>query len=230
MERTIDRSFTSSEVTSTLMLVDPKFRPSPLALAVLSLLAAGPLHPYGIQRLIKQWGKDKVVNVGQRANLYKTIKRLHEAGLIAVRQTERDQQYPERTVYELTDDGRREMLAWLADMLATPRNEFPQFPAALSFAMLLDPGEALAVLERRSAALRENLTRLEHDLGGFSGSLPRVTLLDDEYLRAVTAAELNWISGVLDDLRTGALTWSEEELAGLAAEELTDLAAPFLPD
>ena len=223
-------SFTSSEVTSTLAPVDPKFRPSPLALAVLSLLVAGPLHPYGIQRLIKQWGKDKVVNVGQRANLYKTIKRLHEAGLIAVRQTERDQQYPERTVYELTEDGRREMLAWLADMLSTPRNEFPQFPAALSFAMLLDPADALAVLERRAAALRENLTRLEGDLKTYSGSLPRVTLLDDEYLRAVTAAELSWVSGVLDDLRAGALTWSEEELAGLATEELTGLAASFPPE
>src|ERR1035438_3745496 len=60
-----------------------------------------------MQRLIKSWGKDQVVNIGQRANLYKTIRRLHEAGLIAVRQTERAQQYPERTVYELTDDGRR---------------------------------------------------------------------------------------------------------------------------
>lgn len=210
--------------------MDPKFRPSPLALAVLSLLVAGPLHPYGIQRLIKQWGKDKVVNVGQRANLYKTIKRLHEAGLIAVRQTERDQLYPERTVYELTEDGRREMLAWLADMLAMPRNEFPQFPAALSFAMLLDPADALAVLERRAAALRENLTRLEGDLKTYSGSLPRVTLLDDEYLCAVTAAELGWVSGVRDDLRTGALAWSEEELAGLATEELTGLAVSFLPE
>jgi hypothetical protein len=30
-------------------------------------------------------------------------------------------------------------------MLAIPRNEFPQFPAALSFAMLLDPADGLAV-------------------------------------------------------------------------------------
>ena len=80
------------------------------------------------------------------------------------------------------------------------------------------------MLERRAAACRENLARLEHDLTAFSGSLPRVTLLDDEYLRAVTAAELNWISGVLDDLRTGVMTWSEEELTGLANEELTGLA------
>jgi DNA-binding PadR family transcriptional regulator len=209
--------------------MDPKIRPSPLALAVLSLLVIGPLHPYGMQRLIKRWGKDQVVNVGQRANLYKTIKRLHEAGLIAVRQTERDQQYPERTVYELTEAGRREAQEWLADMLATPRNEFPQFPAALSFAMLLVPEKALAVLEHRAAGLRETLTTLERDLDSYSGVLPRVTLLDDEYLRAVTAAELGWIDGVLDDLRSGTLTWSEAELAGLAMEEL-DQATSTLPE
>jgi DNA-binding PadR family transcriptional regulator len=204
-------------------VVDAKFRPSPLALAVLGLLVAAPLHPYGMQRLLKLWGKDHVVNVGQRANLYKTIKRLREAGLIAVRQTERDQLYPERTVYELTEDGRRELLEWLTDMLAAPRNEFPQFPAALSFAMLLAPEEALAALERRAGILREQLTRFDRDLQAYSGTLPRVTLLDDEYVRAVTTAELNWISGVIDDLRTGALTWSEEELTGLATEDFTDL-------
>ena len=88
-------------------------RSSPLALAVLGLLMAGPMHPYGMQRLLRQWGKDQVINVGQRANLYKTIRRLHEAGLIAVRQTERDQLYPERTVYELTDAGGQAAGAWL---------------------------------------------------------------------------------------------------------------------
>jgi DNA-binding PadR family transcriptional regulator len=203
--------------------VDPKFRPSPLALAVLSLLVIGPLHPYAIQRLIKLWGKDQVVNVGQRANLYKTIKRLHDAGLIAVWQTERDQQFPERTVYELTEQGRRELLQWLADMLATPRNEFPQFPAALSFVMLLEPEQALAVLDRRAAVLRENLTRLEGDLSGSSGVVPRVALLDDEYQRTLSAAELSWVSGVIDDLRTGKLTWSQEELAEVAKSTLPEL-------
>jgi DNA-binding PadR family transcriptional regulator len=200
------------------MPVDSKFRPSPLALAVLSLLCGGPLHPYGMQRLIKQWGKDRVINVGQRANLYKTIKRLNEAGLIAVRQTERDQQYPERTVYELTEEGHRAVLKWLADMLATPRNEFPQFAAALSFAMLLGPEQSLAVLERRAAALRENLNGLEGDLETYSGTLPRVTLLEVEYLRAVTAAELSWLSGVIENLRSGTLTWSYEDFAALATQ------------
>jgi DNA-binding PadR family transcriptional regulator len=73
-------------------------RPSPLGLTVLGLLYSGPLHPYRMHRLLKEWGKDEVINVGQRSSLYKTIKRLEDGGLIAVRQTERDGQYPERTV------------------------------------------------------------------------------------------------------------------------------------
>ncbi|MET8518196.1 hypothetical protein ABZV45_43845, partial [Streptomyces sp. NPDC005077] len=40
-------------------------RSSPLALTVLALLHYKPLHPYGIQRLVKDWGKEQVVNVRQ---------------------------------------------------------------------------------------------------------------------------------------------------------------------
>lgn len=205
-------------------------RPSPLGLAVLAMLVPGPLHPYGIQRMMKLWGKDHVVNVEQRANLYKTIRRLHETGLIAVRQTERDHQYPERTVYELTEEGRQQAGIWLADMLATARNEFPQFPAALSFVMGLPPDQVAAALEQRAAALRQKLAGIEQLLKDQAGRLPRVTLLDDEYLRAITTAELNWIEGVLGDLRSGALSWNREMLAGLAQETMAPLAADLTPE
>ena len=199
--------------------MESEFRPSPLALAVLSLLHAAPLHPYAIQRLLKEWGKDDVVNVGQRANLYKTIRRLLDAGLIAVRQTERDQQYPERTVYELTDAGSRATLDWLTEMLARPRNEFAQFPAALSFVMLLAPADAATVLAERVAALRAQLAATDANLRSSVG-LPRAVTMDDEYQRAMLAAELGWIDGVLADLRSGALTWSAEELEPFARASL----------
>jgi DNA-binding PadR family transcriptional regulator len=188
-------------------------RPSPLALTVLLMLAAGPIHPYEMQRRIKLFGKDQVVNVGQRANLYKTIVRLHEASLISVRHTERDQRFPERTVYELTDEGMRVARDWLADMLSIPRKEFPWFPAALSFVFALPPDEALAMLQRRADALRASLAELDRGLAGELYPLPpRLFLLEVEYLRAVTATELSWLDGVVQDLRTGALTWNDEEL------------------
>lgn len=195
--------------------MEAEIRSSPLGLAVLSLLHAAPLHPYGMQRLLKQWGKDHVINVGQRANLYKTIRRLDQAGLIAVRQTERDQQYPERTVYELTDAGRQATVEWLTEMLARPRNEFPQFPAALSFIMMLSPAEAATVLDSRAIALRAELASIEADLID-TASLPRIVLMDDEYRRAMVTAELTWIDGVVADLRGGALNWTHAEFAEMA--------------
>ncbi|MEU4198035.1 PadR family transcriptional regulator [Kribbella sp. NPDC026611] len=185
-------------------------RRSPLALAVLGLLENGPLHPYGIQRLIRQWGKDQVVNVGQRTSLYRMIVRLEEDGLISVSATEQDERYPERTVYHLTDEGRRVCREWLAEILTTPRNEFPEFPAGLSFVMLVPPKTAGELLGQRREALTKRISELQLELRmEVDGKpIPRYALLETEYQVAVLIAEAKWIDSVRHDLRTGKLTWT----------------------
>lgn len=190
-------------------------RATPLNLTVLGMLGGGPLHPYAIQSRMKAWGKDRVVDVSQRATLYKTIERLRAAGLIAVNKTERDQRFPERTVYALTEEGMRVGREWLTDMLATPRNEFPEFPAALSFIFGLTAEESLAALERRARLLRESVAALDRELHDETGP-PRLFLLETEYVRAVTAAELEWVERVVDDLTAGRIVWKFEDLAEIA--------------
>ena len=194
---------------------EPGVRPSPLALTVLGMLGGGPLHPYAIQSRMKAWGKDRVVDVSQRATLYKAIDRLRAAGLIAVTKTERDQRFPERTVYGLTDEGLRVGREWLREMLATPRNQFPEFPAALSFLFGLPEQDALAALEGRARRLREDIADLDRELHDESGP-PRLFLLETEYVRTVTAAELGWVERVIDDLGAGRLTWSQMDFAAIA--------------
>jgi DNA-binding PadR family transcriptional regulator len=189
-------------------------RSSPLALTVLGMLHTQPLHPYGIQRLIKQWGKDQVVNVSQRASLYRTIERLHEAGLVCVLETERDQQYPERTVYAITDAGRAAARQWLEDMLAVPKQDFPEFPAALSHVLMLTPREALGLLERRETLLAAMHQGLRQGLASTAG-MPRVISLETEYVLATATAQLTWIRSVIDDLKAGRLSWSQEQLTAL---------------
>ncbi|MGW4247500.1 PadR family transcriptional regulator [Nocardia sp. NPDC004722] len=190
-----------------------QFKRSPLAMAVLGILHLEPMHPYAIQRRIKEWGKDKVINVGQRAQLYKTIARLQEAGLVSVRETGRDQQYPERTVYEITDTGRAACLGWINEMISTPRNEFPDFPAALSFLLLLTPAEARAELEKRANAVRAKIDEIDAGMVlAEKFGLPRVTKLEDEFQRAVAVAELHWLEGVVADLADGSLAWSWDSL------------------
>jgi DNA-binding PadR family transcriptional regulator len=192
-----------------------EIRPTPLNLTVLGMLGGGPLHPYAIQSRMKAWGKDRTVDVSQRATLYKTIERLRTAGLIEVKKTERDQRFPERTVYGLTDEGFRVGREWLTEMLATPRNEFPEFPAALSFVFGLTPDEARAALERRARLLRESVAEIDRELHSEAGP-PRLFLLETEYVRTITAAELKWVNGVVDDLRAGRLGWRLEDFADIA--------------
>ena len=179
-------------------------------MAILGLLENGPMHPYGLQRLIKQWGKDQVVNVGQRTSLYRMIVRLEEAGLITAGATERDERYPERTVYHLTDEGRQVCRTWLSEILTTPRNEFPEFPAGLSFVMLLPPEAAGDLLGQRRELLTKRVAELQDELGTTVDGkpIPRFALLETEYQLAVTVAEAEWIDGVLHDLSSGELTWT----------------------
>lgn len=207
------------------IVTSSSYRRSPLALAVLALLVERPLHPYGVLTLLKQWGKDGVINISQRAAVYKTVTRLAGAGLIAAGQTERDQQYPERTLYEITDDGRGMLRAWLAEMLVGGDPDYPEFPAALSFIMLLSPDEALPLLDRRAQQVTRRLAELDGALAEFDATpgLPPVSVLEVRYQRAMTAAELAWVSQTVAELKDKRLDWAESELRTYAAAHAPNL-------
>lgn len=196
---------------------------SPIALAVLAMLSEAPMHPYRMQRLIKERGKDEVINVTQRASLYQTIQRLEREGLIAAQGTIRDDKRPERTVYKITDSGRAVALEWMRQILATPATEYPQFPAAISFLPLLSPEDALRQFEARANALEVQLGRMDEGLKQ-AAHVPRLFLLEYEYLRATQLTELAWVRAVVEDLRAGRLTWSEAWLRNVAAQFASDPA------
>jgi DNA-binding PadR family transcriptional regulator len=189
---------------------------SPLGLIVLWLLSEGPMHVYRMQKLLERYGKDRVVNVRSRASLYQTIERLVRLGLVEVRETVRTEAHPDRIVYAITDAGRETATEWLREMLRTTGGEYPEFIAAVSLLFGLPPDDARAQLERRAERLAAVLADAEAELAANPG-LPRLFLLEEEYRQAVVAAELDWVRGVIDDLREGRLTWTEQWLRGLAA-------------
>jgi DNA-binding PadR family transcriptional regulator len=196
-------------MTGNIITMPRKFERSPLGLAILVLLHEAPMHPYRMQRLIKERGKDLVINVGQRASLYQMIERLLREGLITFWETEQQEGFPERTVYRLTDAGHDTAVTWLRAMVAAPANEFPEFPAALSLLPLLLPDDALRQLESREAALARQIAALEAE-NQRAPDLPRLFLLESEYLRRVLDAEMTWVQSVIADLRAGTLTWTND--------------------
>jgi DNA-binding PadR family transcriptional regulator len=175
-----------------------------------------------MQQLIKERGKDEVINVRERASIYQTIERLQREGLVTVAQTTRDEKRPERTVYQLTEEGYETTRDWLREMLSTPAREFPAFPAALAFLPLLTPEDARRQLEVRIIRLEAELARVEAELAGAARIVPRLFLIEEEYLCAALCTELEWVRALTDDLRAGRLTWDGEWLRAVASPSAID--------
>lgn len=175
-------------------------------MVVLAFLLEEPMHPYLMRRRVQERGKQRVANLAQPNSVYQAMDALHRQGLIRVRETSRQENRPERTVYEITGEGEQTLWRWLATMLSEPGQDFPDFPAAVSVLMLLDPKEVTRLLTARVGALEERL----RGLAPADGPLPRLFTLEDEYQRAMVTAEIDWLGSVVDDLRNGRLTWSRE--------------------
>lgn len=186
-----------------------QFKRSPLALAVLALLHEAPMHPYRMQRLIKDRGKDQVINVGQRASLYQTINQLLRAELISLWETEQQEGFPERTLYKLTDKGHETAVSWMREMLSNPAREFSEFPAAVSLLPLLKPDDALQQMEIRAAKLAEQIAAIDAE-NNAQVDLPRLFLIESEYMRTMLEADLKWVRSIIADLQSGQLSWNQD--------------------
>jgi len=191
-------------------------QPSSLGLIVLWQLFEGPMHVYRMQKMFEAQGKARVVNVRSRASVYQTIERLKRHGLVEVHETQRAEGYPDRVVYAITDEGRVVAREWLREMLRNTEGEYPEFLAAVSILFGLLPDEARSELELRAEKLQSALAVTEQSLADAPAALPRLFLLEEEYRKAMLEAELAWVRGVIEDLRSGRLTWSEEWLRELA--------------
>jgi DNA-binding PadR family transcriptional regulator len=186
---------------------------SPLAMVLLALLAEEPMHAYRMQRLIKFRRKDDVVNVARSNSVYQTIERLLRDGLIEVHEKLAADTGPARIVYALTDDGRDTLQRWMDAALATPAREFPEFRAVLAVLAITGPDLVRDRLAERATALEAVLEQAEREAASAAEwGLARVLLLEHEHLMAVTRAELEWVRGVVADLRSGSLTWDTEEM------------------
>jgi DNA-binding PadR family transcriptional regulator len=168
------------------------------------------MHPYRMQRLIKDRGKDQVINVEQRASLYQTIGQLLRAGLITSWENTRQEGFPERTIYKLTDEGHQTALTWLREMLATPAREFPEFPAAISLLPLLTPEDGISQLEIRVDRLTEQKKRIDQELQSNAAGISRLFLLESDYMKIMLDSELKWVRSIIKDLRNGRLAWNQD--------------------
>ncbi|MEV5507233.1 PadR family transcriptional regulator [Streptomyces orinoci] len=199
---------------------------NPLALAVLTVLAERPMHQYGIARLLRLRGKEQSIKINY-GSLSTVVHGLRKHGLIEVSGVQRQGNRPERTVYALTAEGRREMHDWLAELVAVPAREFPLFETALSLLPALHIDEARELLGRRLATRRAQAAAIRADLTSLTDTLPRVVLIELEFQLHMIEAEIAWIQGFQEELDRGTLggaeVWREISETGRIPDVLRDL-------
>jgi DNA-binding PadR family transcriptional regulator len=180
-------------------------RSNPLALAVLVCLYERPMHPYEVAQTLRSRAKHESVRLNY-GSLYAVVESLDKRGFIRAGETVREGRRPERTVYEVTDDGIRELTDWLTELLTVPAKEYPHFMAALSFLPALSTDDALEALRSRALALEIRLTQLRAALrAGRDGGLPRLFELEGEYEERLMDAELDFVKVLIKEIADGSL-------------------------
>ena len=151
-----------------------------LALAVLSYLTQGPMHPYELGRTLRDHGDERSIKFNH-GSLYMVVQQLERAGFVTAQETSREGQRPERTVYAITDAGRAELHDWLRELVGEPQHEYPHFVAALSLISALPPSEVLALLRQRLTRLAAQLAEIQAIIDGtLAQGVPRLFLIEEE--------------------------------------------------
>ncbi|KZM73157.1 PadR family transcriptional regulator [Nocardia terpenica] len=169
-------------------------------LFVLAALARrGPMHGHQLRRDARLDRADLWSRV-KPGSLYGALHRMQDEGLIRPVRTEQQGGLPARTVYEITDEGQRELRA-LRDEAFTDTGIRPD-PVDLALAVSADLDRELlrGYLEDRIAALRARSAQIEHHA---DRRWPDQRLADDliaEHATLRLRAEIEWHEKVLGNI------------------------------
>jgi len=163
------------------------------------------MHPYEVATVLRERSKHESVRLNF-GSLYAVVASLEQRGFIASHETAREGRRPERTVYRLTDTGRREARDWLTTLISTPVNDFPAFGVGLSFLPALAPHDVADLLHERA-------TRLEDELATARGArevneeahVPRLIWVEDEYRTALLETELAYVRSLVAEIEAGTI-------------------------
>ncbi|SDY71343.1 Transcriptional regulator PadR-like family protein [Amycolatopsis xylanica] len=188
----------------------PKQPLTPLAMAILELLHERPMHPYEMTQIMRYRRVDYRVKL-RPGSLYHTVERLDGQGLIEVVDTQRQGRRPERTVYGMTEHGRDVFTAQVHQMVATPADEYPEFPVALSALGELTPEEAVEQLKMRVMNLRARLAADQVVIEQVTAdNLPPMYWIDYAYSHHQRKSELDFTQQLIEDLESGRMPWPDE--------------------
>lgn len=180
---------------------------TPLAYAALGLLNEGPTHPYEMFQTMVHRRDARNVKV-RPGTLYHQVGRLVELGHAQAVGTEREGNRPERTTYAITDQGRTVLHDGLLHLLAEPADEYPVFHLAVAEIENIARDEAVSALSARASALERKQAETDEILDVvLAKDLPERYWLDVSYVRAMLAAQIEWLHATVARIERGDVPW-----------------------
>jgi DNA-binding PadR family transcriptional regulator len=196
-----------------------------MGLAVLATVVQRPMHRYEMASVMRARGKDRDMDI-KWGSLYTVVQNLERNGYLETIGVTRQGARPERTVYQITEVGRDELIAWTRELIAEPEAEHTRFVAGLSVLAVLSPQDVVELLRRRLERLTQAVDSLTALLETAS-DVPRLFLIEDEYRIAMTRAEADWVRSLLDELTAGTFphldAWRSFHETGQMPPEFADL-------
>jgi DNA-binding PadR family transcriptional regulator len=143
-------------------------------LVCLGLLAGqGPRHGHQLRRDVETFKADEWAGVGA-GSLHRELRQMAGEGLIAAVRTEQVGRWPPRTIFQITDEGRRELAALREQAIGRLQETPDAMAAGLIFTGSQDPFIVGELVARHRQAVAAELRRL---------ALERTNGMRDGYLR-----------------------------------------------
>jgi DNA-binding PadR family transcriptional regulator len=165
---------------------------SPIRFFVLGTLdASGPLHGHQIRQQAQADRTDRYADI-QVGSLYGALKRMAREGLIREVRTERVGNRPERTVYEITPEGRQALSVIRDEVLHKISLPHDPFDLALKQARDMDEEQFTQVVADRLAALRAKELSWRHQAERADPYLNDAERMITRHLIDRAATEIRW--------------------------------------
>ena len=170
--------------------------------AILGLLAQQPRHGYELRAAFEALiGGDEIWNV-KPAQIYATLSRLEEAGLVRQDSIKQDNG-PEKRIYSLTTTGQSELAQWFVTGVAT-EHQRDEFFVKLMVSLYSEEIDPYQVIRGQRGRLYRDLHALTTRRNGIDvrRELAQIFLLDKSIMHL--EADLRWLDLLearLDDIR-----------------------------
>jgi DNA-binding PadR family transcriptional regulator len=165
---------------------------SSIRLFILGTLAAsGPLHGHQIRQQAQNDRTETWTDI-QVGSVYGALKRLANEDLIREVRTEKVGNRPERTVYEITPEGRRSLAAIHEIALREIERYYDPFDLALAQSRGIPQEHLEQIVENRVGALRVQLASQRHAAETADPYVNEAERMVIQHLIARTEAEISW--------------------------------------